>query len=312
MIQAPVFQYNSKLLDSYPICSKEENFEEQCCDSPQIIQEQGFFVCAQCGTVFDQTIDFSPKRAYSMEELMHRKESEPKNSLIGPRTILKGVTDANGVMLNPKDISKYNRLGKIHRSFTSGFERNLWVALPIFHRLTERMGITSRVKEDALRIYSLAVKERLTMGRSIDVLLAATVFLSNKINGIPTTIEEVLPLVDVDKKAVIRCYRQLMIKILPKIKVQFTSSTPKMYVDKFGEHLQLNMQTRKFAIDLIEKAKSKGLFMEGKDPKGFAAGAIYIASHKNKMKMTQTEIANCCHITEVTLRMRYRELCKYC
>ena len=73
-----------------------------------------------------------------------------------------------------------------------------------------------------MRIYKEAVKERLTMGRSINILLAAAIFVSMKIHAIPRVVDEILKSIDVDKKKVMKAYRLLIIEILPKLGIQIT------------------------------------------------------------------------------------------
>jgi transcription initiation factor TFIIIB Brf1 subunit/transcription initiation factor TFIIB len=42
--------------------------EEFCCDSPKISEELGFYVCLNCGLVYDRILDDSPRRAFTQEE----------------------------------------------------------------------------------------------------------------------------------------------------------------------------------------------------------------------------------------------------
>lgn len=284
---------------------------ENCCDSPLLSEEDGFFVCKNCGIVSDRIIDMNPRRAFNQEEINRRKINEPVYSPIGPRTVIRGTTDANGSQLQVKDRLKFHRLSKIHRSLTSSFERNLWIALPNFQRMQERLGLSMAVTEDALRIYTRGVKEKLTLGRSIDILLAASIFTSLKIHSVPLSVDEVLKIADVPRKSVIKCYRLIILQILPQLKIKVTRLEPVRYVDKLGEEMQLPMHVRKLAGDLIRKAKSHGLLMEGKDPKGFAGAALYLSAKKHNLPKTQIEIALNAHITEVTLRMRARELDRF-
>ncbi|MHA1790693.1 MAG: transcription initiation factor IIB, partial [Candidatus Helarchaeota archaeon] len=58
-----------------------------------------------------------------------------------------------------------------------------------------------------------------------------------------------------------------------------------------------------------ELAKEKGL-TAGKDPTGLAAAAIYIVAIQEGERRTQREIAKIAHVTEVTVRNRYKELVK--
>ena len=46
----------------------------------------------------------------------------------------------------------------------------------------------------------------------------------------------------------------------------------------------------------------------GKDPKGMAAAAIYVASILTGARRTQLEIARTARVTEVTVRNRYKEM----
>jgi transcription initiation factor TFIIB len=285
--------------------------ESDCCSSPALSEDNGFMVCINCGVVFEQVFDNSPRRAFTADEITNRKSAEPVYSPIGPRTVIRGNTDSKGSLLNSQEQMKFNRLGKIQRSLTSSFERNLWIALPNFQRIQERLGIPETVVKDAIRIYQLAVKEKLTMGRSIDILMAASIFASFKIHSIPRVVEEILTSVDTPKKSVVKCYRLLLMRILPQLKVRINNMDAMRYTEKFGEELKLPMPIRQNAISLIKKAKSKGLLVEGKDPKGLAAAAIYISATMNNLHKTQNEIAQLAHVTEVTLRMRYRDLQRY-
>ncbi|MHA1776710.1 MAG: hypothetical protein DRO88_03910 [Promethearchaeia archaeon] len=290
----------------------QNDIEDKCCDNPQITKVNGYSVCVSCGVVFDRIYENSPRRAFTQEELAKRKIHEPVYSAIGPRTVIRGKFDSRGVLINPKFQSKFSRLGKIHRSLTSSYERNLWIALPNFQRLQEKLGLPEMVVKDAIKIYQKAVKAKLTMGRSIDILMAASIFVSLKIHGIPRVVEEIVRVVDVNKKNVIKCYRLLIVKILPKMNIRVSNVNPVRYIEKFGEDLNLPMIVRQDAMRLVRKARNNGLLVGGKDPKGLAAAAIYISSHLHKTPRTQTDIAKLSHVTEVTLRVRCRDLQKYC
>ncbi len=285
--------------------------EDQCCDNPHIREENGFFVCLNCGMVHDAVLDNTPRRAFTAEEVKNRKGNEPVYSKIGPRTVIRGASDAKGSQLAPEEKSKFNRLAKIHRSLTTSYERNLWIALPNLQRFQERLGLPDTVAEDALRIYTHAVREKLTMGRSIDTLLAASIFASLRIHDLPRTLEEIVEISELNKKNVVKAFRLILLKILPKLNLKVQHFGPVRYVDKFSEELGTTMAVRNAAVQLYNLAKKNGLQMEGKDPKGLAAAAIYLAGLELGEKKTQNEIAKLSRITEVTLRMRVKELKRY-
>ncbi len=288
-----------------------EKGKEPCCDAPKIIEKAGFFVCLNCGSADERSIDDSPRRAFTQEEIQKRKSNERVYSPIGPRTIIRGNRDARGTLLSPKYKSKFNRLAKIHRSLTTSFERNLWIALPNLQRLQKRLGIPDTVAEDALRIYTQTVKKKLTMGRSIDTLLSASIFCALRVHGIPRTIEEITKVAQIPKKKVIKSYRLILMEVLPHLNLKVQHFGPVRYVDKFNDELNLSMQCRNTAVKIIENAQESGFNSAGKDPKGIAAAAIYIGSKICSENRTQKEISKLARVTEVTLRMRVKDLMKY-
>ncbi len=287
-----------------------DNNDQYCCDAPKKSEEDGYLVCLNCGYVFTRILDDSPRRAFTQEEILKRKSNERVYSPIGPRTIIRGNRDARGALLSPKFKSKFNRLAKIHRSLTTSYERNLWIALPNLQRLQKRLGIPDSVAEDALRIYTQTVKKKLTMGRSIDTLLAASIFCALRVHGIPRTIEEITNIAQIPKKKVIKSYRLILYEILPKLNLKVTHFSAERYVDKFNDDLHLSMQCRNIAVKIIQKAKENGFNSAGKDPKGIAAAGIYIASKMCSETRTQKEISKLARVTEVTLRMRVKDLQK--
>ncbi|MBY9018004.1 MAG: transcription initiation factor IIB, partial [Candidatus Lokiarchaeota archaeon] len=191
------------------------------------------------------------------------------------------------------------------------YERNLWIALPNLQRLQKRLGIPDTVAEDALRIYTQAVKKKLTMGRSIDTLLAASIFCALRVHGIPRTVEEITKVAQIPKKKVTKSYRLILMEILPNLNLKVQHFTADRYVDKFYDELKLSMKCRNISVKLIEKANQQGFNSAGKDPKGIAAAAIYIGSKLCNENRTQKEISSLAKVTEVTLRMRVKDLMKY-
>ena len=100
-------------------------------------------------------------------------------------------------------------------------------------------------------------------------------------------------------------------EILPKLNLKVQHFTPDKYVDRFNSELRLSMQCRNIAVKIIEIASENGFNSAGKDPKGIAAAAIYIGSRSCNENRTQKEISKLARVTEVTLRMRVKDLMKF-
>jgi transcription initiation factor TFIIB len=61
-------------------------------------------------------------------------------------------------------------------------------------------------------------------------------------------------------------------------------------------------------LEVLQDARDYKGLITGRDPRGLAAGAIYIASILTNNRVTQREISKAAGITEVTVRNRYKEL----
>ena len=147
--------------------SEDKYFEEveskTCCNSPLITENEGYKVCNNCGFIFSQVYDNTPRRSYTKEEKNNRVMNEVVYTPIGPRTIINGNKDANGRLIDPKYINYYRKLSKINKSIFSSYERNFYIALPVFERIRERLSLPDNIIKDAQKLYKFAVKEKMTL-----------------------------------------------------------------------------------------------------------------------------------------------------
>ncbi len=72
--------------------------------------------------------------------------------------------------------------------------------------------------------------------------------------------------------------------------------------------LSLSIKIQKDAANLLRQAGRTGLKIMGKDPKGLAAAALYMAAKATPERKTQTQIADIARVTEVTLRTRAKQI----
>ncbi|MFO8018810.1 MAG: hypothetical protein R6U96_09255 [Promethearchaeia archaeon] len=285
---------------------------EKCCKNPSIIKQDGEFVCTNCGSVFSQVIDDSPSYGFSHEERMKKKTSERVYSPIGPRTTINGRRDARGNSISPDLIQKYKRLAKIHKSLTNSKERNLWKALPVFRRLRKTLKLPDHVYQDAVKIYDIIVKKKLTLGRTIRILVTASVYCALRANQIARTIDEMAEVSQFPKKKILQNYKLICRKVLPELDLEIKRLSIVQYVDKFNNQLDLPIECRNDALKLISRSKKKGLRFSGKNPKGIVGAALYLSAKQHNIPKTQKDIANNLNIAQVTLRVRIKELQKYC
>ncbi|MCX6648273.1 MAG: transcription initiation factor IIB [Candidatus Bathyarchaeota archaeon] len=283
------------------------------CGNANIISdpENGERICNQCGLVLEETpIDMGPEwRAFTADEKNSRSRTGLGPSLTlydkGLSTVFRGDRDAAGRKLNNEARLKMDRLRRYdNRSkFDETWRRNLSVAMAELDRISVVLHIPSNVKEQAALIYRKALKADLIRGRSIDAFVAASIYAACRATEVPRPIKKVSEASTRDHAEVARTYR-LLIK---ELKLRMPVDEPMKFVPSIAAKLRLRRDTEQNAINILKSAKIRqGL--AGKDPRGLAAAALYMACIKNDDKRIQKDVAIAAGTTEVTLRNRLRGL----
>ncbi|MHA1777423.1 MAG: hypothetical protein DRO88_04945 [Promethearchaeia archaeon] len=296
-----------------PFGRDEEEEDEPCCPNPDIIvNAEGMRVCQNCGLTFGQTFVDNERRAYTTEEVQSRRRTEPKWRSFGPRTVITGVqSDARGHSLGARQQALFNRLSKIQGSLVSSLERNFWEAKPKLNALALKLSIPNQIVETAWKIYTEVARQKLTMGRSIDGFVTAALYAAIRIHEFPRLLEEIVEVAMIPLRSVHRSLGLIVRKVFPVLKMKYKPVTTRSLVFRFGNELKLSMATQTRAAELLQQSRKAGLRSMGKDPKGLAAAALYMASKAANEKRTQADIANVARITEVTLRTRVKQIKSY-
>jgi transcription initiation factor TFIIB len=288
----------------------DEYDDQPCCADPQItVNEDGMRVCTNCGVVLGIAFVSTEKRAYTADEVKNRRRTEPRWRSYGPRTII-GLNspDAKGQHLEGKRQALFNRLSKIQGSLVNSLERNYWEAKPKMNALGTKMHIPDYIMETAWKIYSEVAKQKLTMGRSIDGFVTASLYAAIRIHDFPRLLEEIVDIAMMPLRSVHRSLGLVVRSVLPVLNLRYKPISPEPLVYRFGNDLNLSINVQKRAAEMLHDSMKKGLKKMGKDPKGLAAAAIYIAAKITSERLTQTAIADAARITEVTLRTRAKQI----
>ena len=289
--------------------NQEDKPEDRCCEDPCIDIRSGNNVCLNCGLVLDVHLVENDKRAYNNEEIEKRKHTEPKWRDFGSRTILPNIKlDCKGHYLTPEKKTLFHRLSKIQNSLISGIERNFWEAKPKMKQFVFKLNIPEYIHETAWKIYTVAVKKKLTRGRSIEGFIAASLYIAIRVHEFAKILEEISNMVMIPRKLVVRSLSILLREVLPELNLSYKPIGVKQLIFKFGNELGLSLEIQKNALNLFSNSSKVGLSINGKDPRGLAASALYLATKKTKDRKTQTEVANLAKITEITLRTRIKEI----
>ncbi|TFG26719.1 MAG: hypothetical protein EU532_09175 [Promethearchaeota archaeon] len=282
-----------------------------CCAEPCVEIRDGNEVCLNCGITFQRNYVGNERRAYDAEEIKNRRQTEPMWRDFGPRTILPNrKIDYTGNSINAKNALLFSRLSKIQRSLITSLERNLWEAKPKLKMVISKLNLPEYVKDTAWRIYCEVAKKKLTMGRSIDGFIAASLYAAIRIHEFPKVLDDVVDASMTPRHTIFRSLSLIIKEILPELNLKYHPITTEHLVYRFGNNLNLPINIQRDALNLLAiVSKNKSIWI-GKDPKGLAASVIYLIAKQNNRKITQKDLASIAGITEVTLRSRIKDIKK--
>lgn len=289
---------------------------EKCpeCGSTHLVRDydRGELICQDCGLVIDESyIDQGPDwRAFDAEQKEERaRTGAPMTYTIHDKGLSTEISwknkDSYGKNIPTRNRAQLYRLRKWQRRIkvSNAAERNLSQALQEMERMASNLNIPKDIRETAAVIYRKAVKENMIRGRSIEGVVAASIYAACRMLNIPRTLEEIAAVTRIKKKDIGRTFR-IMSRTL---KLNLFLSKPEDYLDRFCSKLNLSGEVKKKALEILKEAEERGL-TSGRGPTGVAAAAIYIAAVTNGERRTQREVAEVSGVTEVTIRNRYKEI----
>jgi transcription initiation factor TFIIB len=193
------------------ISSRKSNSKELVLEVPQQIPSghshgplitdaiRGEVLCASCGAVvLDKVEDSGPEqRSFTMEDYNNRSRSGHGSTLSlhdqGLSTIIDAKDkDALGNRLSSDMKTIFQRLRTWDsRSRSNNEDRNLRSAFGLLEMLKSRLELSDAIKERTAYIYRKAISQRMTSGRSIVGILAASLYTACREMGAPRTLDDI-------------------------------------------------------------------------------------------------------------------------
>jgi transcription initiation factor TFIIB len=173
-------------------------------------------VCVDCGLVIDEDrLDRGPEwRCFEDDERTPERTGAPLTASRHDRGLSTEIgrgEDANGQTLAGHRQRRMHRLRTQHsRSrFQSKRERNQAEGLTHIKRLCGRLEVGESLREQASQLFTTAQEADLLIGRSIESMAAASVYVTLRCNGDARPLEAVSELVPVAHERVVNAFRVL-------------------------------------------------------------------------------------------------------
>lgn len=281
------------------------------CGCREVITDEarGEQICTSCGLVLSENMISCGKewRSYNASEESDRSRvGAPTSPLdLDQGTFSSGLRQARdhgGTIIDSRRRFDFARLANLDRD-RDGQIRNLRKAFRELQRLRSDLGLGSSVAQMASVIYRRSLKANLVWGRSIDSIIAASLYLACRKQGLPVALKDIQERANATPKELSRAVRTL----LTELNIRPQNSSPESFVQKLADNLNMTMVTAQEAYGIVGRARDAGLTI-GKNPMSVAAAALYIAGVRTGERRTQQQLATMAKTTPVTIRNRFKEL----
>jgi transcription initiation factor TFIIB len=291
------------------ICSLCSNRDQMVTDP-----ESGEIICSNCGQVIsEKALETQAEwRAFTTDEVNDRSRTGMPTSLArhdkGLATIIgRANKDASGQVLDAAMRTTMERLRTWDfrtQAYTST-DRNLRQAFEHLNMLKDKLGLSDAIIEKTAYIYRKAQVNGMVRGRTINSVLAASLYITCREMRISRTLKDIAAISNIKRKELARMYRLMFFKLDVKIPIV----DPLKCIVKISNKIDLSEKTKRKAISIMNDVTKKGI-SAGKDPMGIAATVLYLSCLKTGEHRSQIDIANAAGVTEVTVRNRFKDLKK--
>lgn len=208
------------------------------------------------------------------------------------------ISEVNGKLRGSKGSYNDYRLRKTanRNRVVGNKERNLTSANHFLGLIKSQLGLSSTIVDEAARFYKVALEADEIHGRSIDEMVAASVYLACKATY-PRSAKEISAVTNAEPEIIIR-YSKV---IKQYVNVNYAPTGPTSFIPRFVGNLNLPTEVEAKAIELVNLLDENQLG-NGTQPSSYAAAAIYVACKSLKVKISQKRIVEACEVSETTIR----------
>src|SRR5919108_3087573 len=223
----------------------------------------GEIVCSNCGMVISDRIEdtIHPElQTYTLEEVDKKARTGTPYSLarhdMGLSTIIgRENKDASGQIIDTSMRSKMERL----RTWDARIrlynprDRNLMKAFGQLNRLKEKLGLSDTIVEKAAYIYRKVQERGLIKGRTIDSMLAASVYSACREMETPITIKDIAAKSNLKRKDIAKSYRTLVFEL----DIRIPAVNPMKCIARVANRLSVSEKTKYQAMNIMKEVVNK-------------------------------------------------------
>jgi|TARA_R110002096_G_scaffold192160_2_gene373727 transcription initiation factor TFIIB len=288
------------------------------CENTLAFSDEGFLTCtnSKCGIIYKDMLDNSAEWRFYGADDNHGDDPTrcgmPINPLLQESSFGCKVLCSNNTSYEMRKIRRYTEWQSMPYKEKSQYDE--------FQRITtmaQNAGIPKMIIDDAVRYHKKISDHDLSFrGLNRDGILAASIYMSCRINSNPRTAKEIANVFHLDVTSATRGCKnaQMIVNSLEKDlnnneKTSFCQATPHSFIERYCSKLSMNAELTKLCQFVSIKIEAQGMMLEN-TPNSIAAGIIYFIAQVCLLNITKRDVKNVSNTSEVTINKCYKKIDK--
>jgi len=287
----------------------------ECCSSILSVTEEGFLACTNksCGVIYKDMLDLTAEwRYYGADD---SQPGDPTRCGLPINPLLRESSYGCKIICHPKASYEMRKI----RRYTE------WQAMPYreksqydeFQRiniLARNSGIPKMIIDGAMRNHKKISEKKTFRGLNRDGIIAASIYISCRINNFPRTAKEIATMFNLDNTSATKGCKNA-ISIINELehdmengdKTSLCQTTPLSFIDRYCSRLSINMELTNLCKFIALRIQNNNLIPEN-TPHSIAAGIVYFVAQMCNVNVSKKNVNRVSEISEVTINKCYKKL----
>lgn len=299
-------------------CIYRQNGEREfceCCESILMVTDEGFLACKNptCGVLYKDMLDQSAEwRFYGADD---NSNSDPTRCGMPINPLLKESSYGCKVLCpasssyEMKKIRRYTDWQSMPYKEKSQYEEFQKITI-----LAQNAGLPKLIIDEAMIVHKKISEAKTFRGCNRDGIIAATIYISCRINNYPRSAKEIATIFFLDHTSATKgcknattIINELEHSLSNSDKTLFSKTTPSSFIERYCSKLGINNELTKvckFIALIIEKRE----LIPENTPHSIAAGIVYYTAQICNLNICKKKVSIVSEISEVTINKCFKKL----
>ncbi|MFY7729342.1 MAG: hypothetical protein ACOVRN_07490 [Flavobacterium sp.] len=291
---------------------------ERCerCESMLAFSDEGFLTCMnnKCGIIYRDLVDHGAEwRYYGADDNQNSDPTRcgmPINPLLEESSYGCKVLCCGPMSYEMRKIRRYADWQSMPYN-----EKTQYDEFQIINTMAQHAGIPKMIIDDAIIYHKkISESEESFRGDNKDGIIAASIYISCRVNDYPRTPKEIAQIFHLDAtsatkgcKNAITIINDLERDMDRKDRTNFGKTKPEAFIERYCSKLNINNELTKLCQFISMKIDKMNVMPENTPP-SIAAGVVYFVAQYFSLNISKRDVRNVSETSEVTINKCYKKL----